>query len=202
MKTEIPRLILASRSPRRSDLLKSMGFSFKVVSSPVSEEGIDIKDPEWLTIELSKRKADAVLNQCTEGIIIGADTVVYLNGRIFGKPADRAEATEMLQNLSGETHQVFTGFTLNYIGHRQISGFEKTDVTFRKLEQWEIDNYVRTDKPLDKAGAYGIQDQSGLFVDRIEGCFYNVVGFPLTRFYEGLKELLDAPALRKMLSFR
>jgi len=201
LNTVVPQLVLASRSPRRSDLLKSMGFSFIVVSAPVSEENLDIEDPKLLTIELSKRKAGAVLEQYAEGIVIGADTVVCLDGQIFGKPADREEASTMLHTLSGKTHQVFTGFTLNYIGHRQISGVEKTEVTFRKLQQWEIDDYVRTDKPLDKAGAYGIQDESGLFVDHIEGCFYNVVGFPLTRFYEALKELLEIKVLRAMMHF-
>lgn len=176
-----------------------MGFVFEVVSVPVPEESVDILDPEKRTIALSRQKASVVLDRVREGIVIGADTVVCLKGEVLGKPKDHAEAKTMLMKLSGRTHEVYTGFTLIQIGGDQLSDVERTSVTFRKLEEWEIDDYVRTGGPLDKAGGYGIQDRSGLFVDRIEGCFYNVVGFPLTQFWEGLKRLLSAETARQMV---
>ncbi len=200
MTDRIPKLILASQSPRRASLLKQMGFAFEVVAVPIPEATVDIPDPEKRTIALSRQKASAVLDRIHEGIVIGADTVVYLNGEILGKPKDRAEAKTMLMKLSGQTHEVYTGFTLIQIGGDRWSDVERTSVTFRKLEEWEVDDYVQTGGPLDKAGGYGIQDRSGLFVDRIEGCFYNVVGFPLTQFWEGLKQLLSAETVRYMIN--
>lgn len=195
----LPRITLASRSPRRAALLRQMGFSFQVVVEDVSEEGVSASDPVAHVVTLSRKKAEAVLDRVEDGVIIGADTVVYLDGEILGKPKDKAEARAMLMKLSGKTHEVFTGFTLIQIGGEHLSDVERTSVTFRHLEEWEVDDYVETGKPLDKAGGYGIQDRSGLFVDRIEGCFYNVVGFPLTKFYEGLKRLWDVETIRRVL---
>jgi len=193
-----PHIYLASRSPRRAALLRQMGFSFQVISSEIFEESLSISNPAELVIELSKRKAQAVLDRIEDGLIIGADTVVFLDGEILGKPRDKEEAKKILMKLSGKTHQVFTGITLIQVGVKQFSDVETTAVTFRNLDEWEIDSYVETGAPLDKAGAYGIQDKSGLFVDRIEGCFYNVVGFPLTRFYEGLKKIWGVEKLREL----
>ncbi len=189
-------IYLASRSPRRADLLHQMGFSFQVIPPKISEESITTSNPVELVIELSKRKAQAVLDRVEDGLIIGADTIVFLDGEILGKPHDKSEAKGILMKLSGRTHQVFTGITLIQVGIKQFSDVETTAVTFRNLEEWEIDSYVTTGAPLDKAGAYGIQDKSGLFVDRIEGCFYNVVGFPLTKFYEGLKKIWGVERLK------
>jgi len=135
-----------------------------------------------------------------EGLVVGADTVVSLEGEILGKPKDEKEAKSMLMKLSGKTHDVFTGFTLIQIGSNPLSDVERTSVTFRDLDEWEVDDYVETGGPMDKAGGYGIQDRSGLFVDRIEGCFYNVVGFPLTKFYESLKQLWDVETIRRILT--
>ena len=151
-------------------------------------------------VALSKLKAEAVVHDIEEGLIIAADTIVYVNSEILGKPKDSYEAREMLQKLSGKTHEVFTGFSLLQVRGKQLSDVERTTVTFRTLESWEIDDYVDSGGPLDKAGGYGIQDRSGLFVDRIEGCFYNVVGFPLTKFYEGLKQLWAVDKIRNMMS--
>ncbi len=200
MADQLPKLTLASRSPRRASLLKQMGFVFEVVSVPISEESVKISNPEDKTIALSRLKASAVLDRVLEGVIIGADTVVCLKGEILEKPVDQEEARIMLRKLSGETHEVYTGFTLIQIGGNRLSDVEKTSVTFRQLEEWEIDDYVQTGSPLDKAGGYGIQDRSGLFVDRIEGCFYNVVGFPLTKFWEGLKQFFGPETLRRILN--
>jgi septum formation protein len=193
----LPHIVLASRSPRRAALLHQMGFSFRVVSREISEESDLSSDPVKRVIELSKKKARAVLDRVEEGLIVGADTIVFLDGEILGKPMNKEEAKAMLMKLSGRSHEVFTGFTLIEVGGQQMSDVERTSVTFRHLEEWEVDDYVETGGPLDKAGGYGIQDRSGLFVDRIEGCFYNVVGFPMTKFYEGLKKFWDVDTLRR-----
>jgi len=196
----LPTIVLASRSPRRAALLRQMGIPFRIVSKDIPEEPVDRADPTEHVIELSRRKAKAVLDRVKEGIIIGADTVVCLDGEILGKPKDTDDATAMLMKLSGRTHEVFTGFTIIQVGDGDpFSDVESTSVTFRRLESWEIDDYVQTGGPLDKAGGYGIQDRSGLFVDRIDGCFYNVVGFPLTKFYEGLKRIWDVDTLRRVM---
>jgi septum formation protein len=195
----VPKIYLASKSPRRAALLKQMGFSFQILDGDVPEKDVPADDPVKHVLELSKRKAKAAASRIQDGIVVGADTVVYLNGVILGKPKDKDEAKTMLMMLSGMTHEVFTGFTIIASDGRQVSDHERTSVTFRKLESWEVEDYVATGSPLDKAGAYGIQDRSGLFVDRIEGCFYNVVGFPLTKFYKALKELLDVDTLSRIL---
>ncbi len=194
----VPKIILASRSPRRSALLRQMGFQFEIRSKEISESSVMVTDPIDRVIQLSRKKAEAVLVEVEDGLIVGADTIVCIDKKIFGKPKSPKEAKSMLQSLSGKTHEVFTGFTILETGGRSVSDYEMTRVTFRKLDGWEIDDYVNSGEPLDKAGAYGIQDSSGLFVDRIEGCFYNVVGFPLTRFYEALKKLFDREIIQEL----
>lgn len=195
-----PRLVLASRSPRRAELLRRMGFVFDIMDPGLEENVPERGDPRTLVSDLSAGKAEAVLGAVRDGWIVGADTVVVLDGAILGKPASPGRAAEMLSRLSGRTHEVFTGFTLIQAPTgRRCSDTERTAVTFRSLERWEIEDYVSSGSPMDKAGAYGIQDRSGLFVDRIEGCFYNVVGFPLTRFYEALKREAAPDVLRKLM---
>ena len=197
----IPGLVLASASPRRAALLRRMGFDFSVVTTEVDETFDPEADPAATAMRLSALKAEAALSGLSGGLVVGADTVVVLDGEMLGKPESRTDAGRMLSRLSGRTHEVYTGFTLIETGTgRRVSGVERTSVTFRRLEAWEIDDYVSTGMPMDKAGAYGIQDRSGLFVDRIEGCFYNVVGFPLTRFFEGLKKLIGPETVRGMIS--
>ncbi len=187
----IPEIILASGSPRRAELLKRIGLQFRVMTGNVSEELKGVDDPRERVILLSERKAEAVIGEVKDGLVIGADTVVVLDDEIFGKPADPDDAVRMLMRLSGKTHDVYTGFTLIQTDGKRISDVERTAVTFRKIEPWEIIAYVETGNPMDKAGAYGIQDQSSFFVERIEGCFYNVVGFPIARFYRRLKDIWD-----------
>jgi septum formation protein len=178
-----------------------MGFKFRIIENNVKEEPELSTDPVETVLKLSKIKAESALGQAIHGLVIGADTIVFHNGKILGKPVNKDNAREMLNRLSGKTHEVFTGFTLIQTDTgKTISDLERTKVTFRNLEDWEIENYVQTGQPLDKAGAYGIQDQSGLFVDKIEGCFYNVVGFPLTKFYESLKQLYDHETVNKLLA--
>lgn len=195
----LPHIYLASRSPRRRQILKMVGIKFTLLDVEVDEEshfvptGSDpfgTKSPRELVISLSEKKARAAASKISEGIVAAADTIVYLDGRILNKPKDPADAVRMLNLLSGSTHQVFTGFTLLQLpGHKIIQECEVTDVTFRKLELEEIEEYVQSGAPLDKAGAYGIQDDlSALFVEKINGDFYNVVGLPLPKFYLALKK--------------
>lgn len=183
-------LILASRSPRRAELLRLVGLRFDVIPSAASEDG-GPQEPVEHVLTMSRRKAEAVAETVAEGIVVGADTIVVVDGRILGKPTDPEDACRMLRTLSARAHHVFTGFTLLETSSRwSVSDFERTVVHFRPLGDEEIEAYVATGHPMDKAGAYGIQDESAVFVDRIEGCFYNVVGFPLAKFHQILKSFL------------
>ncbi len=185
-------LILASKSPRRAELLTRIGFEFDIVPSHFDESEIDIRDPREHVKALSLAKAKQVAQDIDTGRIIGADTIVVLDDEILGKPKDADEAYEMLKRLQGRTHEVYTGFAIvekpqNHI----VSDAEVTRVSFRQLEDWEIWGYIGTKSPFDKAGAYGIQDKSAVFAEKIDGCFYNVVGFPLTKFYTQLLTMLN-----------
>jgi len=187
------RIILASGSPRRAQLLRMIGLQFEVMESQVPEDLNLPQEPAAHVVELSRRKALEVAKRVEEGIIIGADTIVVLGEAILGKPKDREEAKDMLSKLSGKTHRVYTGFTLLEVpSQRSLSNWEVTEVKFRELEPWEIEEYVRSGGPLDKAGAYGIQDRSAVFVEGINGCYYNVVGFPLTKFYQDFLKFLKS----------
>ena len=184
-------VVLASESPRRAELLSKIGLSFSVIASNVDEDFRNNETPVAHVKRLALAKASKVAATSTQGIIIGADTIVVLEGNILGKPQDEDEARKMLSLLSGNTHYVYTGFAiLENQSARSIVDYERTSVHFRDLSDDEIDGYVQTGSPMDKAGAYGIQDLSAIFVDRIDGCFYNVVGFPLAKFYLVMKEFL------------
>lgn len=186
-------IILASGSPRRAHLMSVLGFPFTVRESGV-EEIIDEKlAPEEIVRGLAFRKASTVASQLSSGIVIGADTIVVLEGKILGKPATEEEAVRMLLALSGKTHTVFTGFALvDAESKKSYIGFERTEVTFRALRRDEIERYVAAGSPMDKAGAYGIQDDYGaVFVERIDGCFYNVVGFPISKFHTALTNFIQ-----------
>lgn len=186
------KLVLASRSPRRRRLLDQIGLTFEVCESGVDEEFPPGADPRTYVAALSKRKASAVAQSYQDAIIIGADTIVVVDRTLLGKPADATEASRMLGMLSGKSHEVFTGLTLfDRPSNKSVTGVERTRVTFRPLSQDEIRDYVASGSPMDKAGAYGIQDDRGaVFVERIEGCFYNVVGLPLAQFYVMLRDFL------------
>ncbi len=185
-------LILASQSPRRAALLKQIGFSFEQVHSNADEKIISTKTPEENVQEIALQKARVVVEKFTQGIIIGADTIVCIDGNILGKPKTSDEAIMMLESLSGRTHTVFTGFALlNASTKKEYVDYEKTEVTFRALREKEIQEYVASGSPMDKAGAYGIQDDFGaVFVEKICGCYYNVVGFPLAKFYIALEKFI------------
>jgi len=141
--------------------------------------------PASMVRRLALEKATDVAGRVRRGIVVGADTIVVLRGRVLGKPGDERQARRMLGQLSGRTHTVYTGVALvDARTDRRMTFYERTRVTFRRISQQEIRDYVRSGSPLDKAGAYGIQDDFGaVFVEKVSGCFYNVVGFPLSRFY-------------------
>jgi septum formation protein len=187
------RLVLASGSPRRKILLRQIGLHFDVVESGVPED-VDVpSDPQEHVSVLSRRKAASVALEVPDGLVVGADTIVVLDRAILGKPSDQNDAERMLGLLSGRTHTVFTGFTIiERPSNRTVTAVETTEVTFRTIAPDEIREYVASGSPMDKAGAYGIQDDYGaVFVRRIEGCFYNVVGFPLSRFHHELTQFIQ-----------
>lgn len=184
------QLVLASASPRRRELLERLGIPFKVSVSK-AEENIDRGNltPEQLARELALLKAKDVARTLEDGLVIGADTIVVLDDEILGKPKSREEAGRMLHLLSGRSHQVITGLALVEAGGGRVQlTSEVTTVWFRRLDPGEVEWYLDTGEPMDKAGAYGIQGKGSILVDRIEGCYFNVVGLPLTRLYLMLKE--------------
>ena len=180
-----PSLILASQSPRRRDLLRQIGLRFHIIASTVDETIVNDVPPEEHVRILAERKARDVAFKLPSGIILGADTIVVIDGEILTKPTSEDDAVRMLQRLSGQRHEVFTGFSLIEMpSWRTVTRFERTQVWFRKLATEEILAYVKSGSPMDKAGGYGIQDDFGaVFVNRVDGDFYNVVGLPLSNFY-------------------
>jgi septum formation protein len=184
---ESPTLILASASPRRRQLLEQAGLPFEILPSGV-EETYNGEPPEDFARRTSAQKAGAVSARRPEAAVVGADTVVVLEGRMLGKPAGPEEAKSMLAELSGREHRVITGVTVRWDG-KEKSGFRETRVRFREIGPDEIDRYVATGEPLDKAGAYGIQGRGILLVESLEGCYTNVVGLPLGLLRELFLEL-------------
>lgn len=188
------RLILASKSPRRKKLLEQIGLTFDVEPSKLNETYPLGSSPETIVRKLSSQKAGVVSTGKKNAVIIAADTIVVLNDRILGQPTDYKDAYWMLRALSGLTHKVYTGVTLvrtDAEGEQSdnIQFVEQTKVTFSSLTDHEIDAYIKHSNPFDKAGSYGIQDDRGcLFVSGIEGDYYNVVGFPLHKFYLHIKK--------------
>lgn len=183
--------ILASKSDRRKTLLKQLGIKFKVIESGAKEVELNNSNPIKLVKYNAKLKAKEVSKRVKDKIIIAADTVVYLNGYTYHKPKDNKEAMKFLKSLSGKMHIVYTGLcVLDTKTGKEITDYEKTKVFFRELSQQEINYYIKNYHPLDKAGAYGIQEDFGcLFIKKIEGDYYNVVGLPLTRLYQNLIKL-------------
>lgn len=181
-------IILASTSPRRYDLLKAMGFNFKVIDSGVVESHIE-GEPIQSAIENARNKGKAVSTRFPNSLVVSADTVVIADRMVMGKPVDEADALEMLNRLNGRTHTVVTAFSINFQKYdRCISDYETTEVKFRRLKDEEIMAYINTGEPFDKAGAYAIQGEGAILVEKINGCYYNVVGFPLTKFFVRLTD--------------
>lgn len=185
----MPELVLASGSPRRRELLAFLGVDFIVHPAEIDEEKVDAATPAELAERLAWLKSRQVADRLRRGIVLAADTVVVLeSGEILGKPAGPEEAAAMLRRLSGNTHEVITGVAIiDGVSDRQQIFHEVTKVMFRELSEAEIQRYVATGEPLDKAGAYGIQRRGALLVRRVEGCYFNVVGLPLARVGEALK---------------
>ncbi len=208
MKTEDIRIILASKSPRRKELIEGVGFKTLIIPSD-ADENIEEKDPAELVKKLSESKAMSVydcikdkagknredlagnsndagntdINISENDVVLGADTVVYAGGRILGKPADKDEARDMIQLLAGNVHSVFTGFTLVFSDGRKITDYSETKVYVYPMNDEEIEDYISTNEPYDKAGAYGIQGIFGRYVEKIDGDYNNVVGLPVSKIF-------------------
>jgi len=183
------KIILASTSPRRKELLEKTGLPFEIVASNYEEDMTLVLPPHELAKHLSKGKADAVAQDYKDAIIIAADTFIVFGDKILGKPHTPKKAKETLAMLSGGTHSIVTGFTIiDTQTGKNISRTTETKVHFRKLTIEEIDAYVATGEPLDKAGAYGIQGLGSELVDKIEGSFSNVVGLPVEEVMVALKD--------------
>lgn len=190
IKTKL-QIYLASKSPRRRKLLKQLGIKFKAFSVNSSEDLLDGEHPVDCVKRLALEKMGIAKQRVEDSIIITADTIVVLQGIVIGKPTSKTKAIKILSLLSGKVHTVYTGFcVLNQKTNKQLLDYEKTEVEFRVLNKDEIIDYVEGGSPMDKAGAYGIQDDFGaVFVKRINGCYYNVVGLPLTKLYNVLRKV-------------
>ncbi|MCK4236627.1 MAG: septum formation protein Maf [Candidatus Krumholzibacteria bacterium] len=182
-------LVLASASPRRREILEALGFEFEVLPVSVDEEKVLWDDPAHGARLLAELKAVEARRVRPRKTIIAADTVVVCMGRRLGKPADAAGACEMLEILSNREHEVITGIALSAPPNRCSIEVERTKVQFRELERGEIDRYIETNEPFDKAGAYAIQGYASIFINKIEGCYFNVVGLPVARLFKMLKLL-------------
>jgi septum formation protein len=178
------RLILASSSPRRRELLTQAGFTFEVHPAHIPEDPLPNEDPIAYVVRLARAKAEAVFEKISSQesappqVVLGADTTVTLDNHILGKPADAADAARMLRLLSGRTHRVITGVALASAQRTEVAA-EVTGVRFLTLSDEEIAAYIATGEPMDKAGAYGIQGRAARWIPRVEGCYFNVVGLPL-----------------------
>jgi septum formation protein len=190
------KVVLASASNRRAALLKQAGICFEIDPSSVHEEFNNNSSPKKIVRKLAKEKGIDVAGRHSHALIISADTIVVIGGKKLGKPENENDARRMLKLLSGCTHQVYTGVFVAEIGTtgtiiKDFSFAERTNVTFSSLNESEIDHYILGGSPFDKAGAYGIQDDTGsLFVKKISGDYNNVVGFPLNSFYQHLKKYM------------
>lgn len=183
-------IILASASPRRKEIFTLADLSFEVLPSSV-EEVVTKEIPHEVVMELASQKAWDIWEKTQKDrMVVGADTVVACDGKILGKPKDEEDAFKMLSMLSGRTHQVYTGVSLIW-KDREHTFYEETEVTFYPMTEEEISKYISTKEPMDKAGAYGIQGKAAAFIRGICGDYYNVVGFPIARFLQEVRQLED-----------
>ena len=181
-------MILASASPRRKEILENFGFSFKTIVKNIDETSDKTRAEEKI-LEIAEKKARAAAIYFPDENIVGADTVVVVDGKILGKPKDEKEAFSMLKSLSGRSHEVITAFSfININKNISYSDYEITKVYFKNLTDDEINWYINTKEPMDKAGAYGIQGKGAFFVEKIEGDFFSVMGFPLGKFVRFLNK--------------
>jgi septum formation protein len=183
-------IVLASSSPRRRYLLRLVRIRHNVVHPGVREEDHLDDDPVRHVLRLSRLKSRSVCSNFSSGYVLGADTIVVLDGQILGKPKTAGEARSMLERLSGRLHDVYTGITLiDAASGNEVRGYERTQVKIRKMTPDEIAAYIATGEPMDKAGSYGVQGYGAAIVERINGCYFNVVGLPLVRLLYLVREL-------------
>ncbi len=185
----MPKIILASASPRRKELMELAGYDFEVICADIVEVVPEEAMPQEVVMSLALQKAQAVAAEHKEAVVIGSDTVVALDGKILGKPHSEQEACEMLRSLSGRTHKVFTGVAI-VCGGKVKNFFDETDVEFYSLGDDEIKKYVATGEPTDKAGAYGIQGRGSVLVKRINGDFFSVMGLPIAKLYREMSDFV------------
>ncbi|MDO5111291.1 MAG: Maf family protein [Clostridia bacterium] len=190
-------LILASGSPRRREMFDLMGLSYTLRPSD-ADESLPPCAPSDMVETLALRKAASIKKSAPGCCVVGADTVVYLDGHIIGKPADEADASRILHMLSGRTHTVYTGVAI-LTDEKQLVFHETTDVTFATLSEAEIADYIASGEPMDKAGAYGVQGIGAVLVEKVEGCYFNIIGLPIPTFYRKLAEAGILPAWRRRL---
>ncbi len=182
-------IILASSSPRRQELLRQLGIPFRIQVASVDETVEGDMPPGQLVETLSLRKARAVSGGLESGLVIGSDTVVTMGDKILGKPVNKEDALEMLESLRGRRHQVFTGLAvIDSVTGKYATVHECTEVYFRDASRQELEAYISTGEPFDKAGAYGIQGMGAVFVSRIEGCYFNVMGLPVAKLVQVLQQ--------------
>ncbi len=183
------KIILASKSPRRAEILKMIGINFKIVPSEIKEEVNKNTEQSEIAIALSKKKAKKISYKYPTHTIIGADTIIVSNGKIFGKPKDLVESKQMLKALSGNSHKVITGVTLINGSIGEIKTFSATTKVFvKKIPLEKIEYYINNFHTLDKAGSYGIQEWFSVWIKKINGCYYNVMGLPISKFYRHFVE--------------
>lgn len=192
MITKKTKITLASKSPRRRKLLKQLNITFKSIYVETEEKVNPNEKPSSTVRRIANEKLKKAREIIFEGLIITADTIVVLENKVIGKPKSKKDAFNILRKLSGKIHTVYTGYSIfNCSTQKQITEFEKTKVKFRELSDEEILEYIKSGSPMDKAGAYGIQDDFGaVFIEKINGCYYNVVGLPLAKFYHSLLRIL------------
>lgn len=181
-------IILASKSPRRAFLLRQVGLKFRQIASNILEVENGMS-PEEFVLYYSMKKADEIFKRCPDSFVIGADTTVLLENTVLGKPQNREEAKRFLQMLSGNRHIVLTGVSI-LCKNNHISDIEKTKVYFNHISEEDIEEYLATNEPMDKAGAYGIQGFGSQFIKKIDGCYFNVMGFPIPLFYKMCKSII------------
>ena len=181
------KIYLASSSPRRKEILENLGVRFETVKQN-ADENVEIADPCALTELLAKRKAQAAAQNICDGLVIGCDTVVSVDGEILGKPKDEEDAKRMIKMLSGRAHEVISGICL-INGEKCLTAHEITRVRFCKMSDEDIEFCVKYGEPMDKAGAYAVQGMASLFIDGLDGDYFNVVGLPVRRLYELSKEI-------------
>jgi septum formation protein len=189
MKFELPKIVLASGSPRRAEILQSVGWEFKKAVPDVDESEIDGETPENYVLRLARTKAEKVAEGFEGGIVLGADTTVVIDDRILGKPLDLADAKRMLEMLSGSWHEVLTGVAVVKNGETS-TGLQRTRVKFAEMTPAEIDFLAEEGDPLDKAGAYAVQAQAALFIEGVEGDYWNVVGLPVSLVYRLISQAI------------